>query len=867
MPLVAGSRLGPYEIVNWIGSGGMGDVYRARDPRLSRDVAIKLIPERFSEDPDRLRRFEQEARAAGQLNHPNILAVYDVGAHAGAPYIVSELLEGESLRSRLRGGALTPRRATDFAGQIAEGLAAAHDKAVVHRDIKPDNLFITNDGRIKILDFGIAKLTMARARTAPAEATDTAPDVVLGTVAYMSPEQIRGDTVDARSDIFSLGAVLHEMLAGRAAFARGSQAEASAAVLKEDPPHRLPPGVPPALERIVTRCLEKSRDARFQSARDLAFSLESLGDARASARKTWPAIAAAAIITLGVVAAGYAWLTSGPAPLDFTNAVFTRFTEWEGSEALAEISPDGRFVAFSADKDGEFDLHVSQIGTGEFTNLTTNLPGMNPPGAILRSFGFSGDGSDLWYSQTGQPGDRKQLLRLLSRTTRPFLGPGDAAPAWSPDGTRVVYLNNKERGGDPLFVADAGGGEARKIYVGPPGDHNHNPAWSTDGEWIYFVRGTEPTAQMDVWRVRSKGGEPEQLTRQSSAINFLTPIDTRTVLYIGRAEDQSGPWLWSLDVPTKTVRRVGLGVNPYTSVSASRDGRRVVATVADPTVRLWTVPILDRLAEDRDVTRAPVTAERALAPRVAGDSTYYLSSRGTGDGLYRFLGRDVSQIWLDAKRPLSEPVAVSRDRRRLAVVVRQDGKRRLVVMSEDGTNPTTLAPDIEIQGAAGSGNVDWSPDGEWIAAGGVDGQGPALFKIPVKSGAAVRLVAGLAVDPIWSPDGHVIVYAGPFVDGQVPLRGVNPEGVRVDVPEIKVRQGGYRFLPDSASLVYLERTRSLDFWRLDLKTGARRPLTRLGDFGLLHVFDISANGREIVFDRLRENSNIALIELPKRTGR
>ncbi|HVQ42019.1 MAG TPA: protein kinase [Vicinamibacterales bacterium] len=865
MPLAAGSRLGPYEVVDWIGAGGMGDVYRARDPRLARDVAIKVIPERFAADPDRLRRFEQEARAAGQLNHPNILAVYDIGAHAGAPYIVSELLEGESLRSRLRGGALAAPRAVDFAEQIADGLAAAHDKAIVHRDIKPDNLFITSDGRIKILDFGVAKLTMASEHAAPAEATDTAPEVVVGTAAYMSPEQVRGEVVDARSDIFSLGTVLHEMLTGRGAFARGSAAEVTAAVLKEDPAPPLPAGVPAALQRIVTRCLEKSREARFQSARDLMFSLKSHGRAGASVLGPWITIAAAAVVALGVLAAGYAWFNSEAAPLlDFANAEFTRFTEWEGTEALAEISPDGRFVAFISDKDGEFDLHVSQIGTGEYTNLTQNLPGMNPPGVVLRSFGFSGDGADLWYSQTGQPGDRKQLLRLLSRTTRPFLGPGDAAPAWSPDGSRVVYLNNKEGGGDPLFVADAVGGEARQIYVGRPGEHNHNPTWSPDGEWIYFARGTEPTAQMDIWRIRSTGGQPEQLTKQSAAINFLAAVDAHTVIYVGRAEDQSGPWLWSLDVTTRAVRRVGLGVNPYTSVSASRDGRHIVATVADPTVQLWTVPILGRLAEDRDVRRSPIAAARALAPRVAGDSTYYLSARGTGDGLYRFRGGETTQIFLDAKRPLSEPVAVSRDRQRLAVVMKQDGKRRLVVMSEDGTNPTTLAPDVEILGAAGSGSVDWSPDGEWIAAGGSDARGPALFKIPVKGGAAVRLVDGPAVDPIWSPDGRVIVYAGPFVDGQVPLHGVSQEGARVELPEIRVRQGGYRFLSDSEALVYLERTRSLDFWRLDLKTGARRPLTRLGDFGQLHAFDISANGKEIVFDRLRENSNIALIELPKR---
>ena len=237
MTLPTGTRIGAYEIVSWLGAGGMGEVYRARDPRLGREVAIKLIADAFATDASRLRRFEQEARAAGQLNHPNILSVYDVGSEAGTPFIVSELLEGESLRRRMRGGALPPRKAIDYARQAAAGLAAAHDKGIVHRDIKPDNLFITNEGRVKILDFGIAKLRGPDDESArhPLGA-ETADGVVMGTAGYMSPEQVRGEPVDARSDIFSLGAILFEMLSGRPAFIRESAAETMAAILKDDLP-------------------------------------------------------------------------------------------------------------------------------------------------------------------------------------------------------------------------------------------------------------------------------------------------------------------------------------------------------------------------------------------------------------------------------------------------------------------------------------------------------------------------------------------------------------------------------------------------------------------------------------------------------
>src|SRR5712692_10197099 len=223
MSLSVGSRLGPYEIVSPLGAGGMGEVYRARDPRLGREVAIKVLPASFSQDADRLRRFEQEAKAAGVLNHPNITAVYDIGSHEGAPYVVSELLEGETLRNRLGGGAFTPRRAIGHALQIAQGLAAAHEKGIVHRDLKPENVFVTSDGRVKILDFGLAKLTQLEAplpgqTNLPTAAAGTEPGVVLGTLGYMSPEQVRGRPSDARSDIFAFGAILYEMLSGRRAF-------------------------------------------------------------------------------------------------------------------------------------------------------------------------------------------------------------------------------------------------------------------------------------------------------------------------------------------------------------------------------------------------------------------------------------------------------------------------------------------------------------------------------------------------------------------------------------------------------------------------------------------------------------------------
>jgi eukaryotic-like serine/threonine-protein kinase len=292
MAIATGTRVGRYEIRSLLGAGGMGEVYRARDPKLNREVAIKVLPAAFSADPERLRRFEQEAQAAGALNHPNILAIYDVATDEGAPYVVSELLEGETLRERLKGAALPARKALDYALQIARGLAAAHEKGIVHRDLKPENLFLTKEGRIKILDFGLAKLIEPRGSgEAPAELPtrplNTDPGTVMGTAGYMSPEQVRGQPVDHRSDIFSLGVILYEMLAGERPFRGESAVETLNAILKEDPPELSAGSNPiaPALERIIRHCLEKHPDERFQAARDLAFAIEALSGYSGRARQ------------------------------------------------------------------------------------------------------------------------------------------------------------------------------------------------------------------------------------------------------------------------------------------------------------------------------------------------------------------------------------------------------------------------------------------------------------------------------------------------------------------------------------------------------------------------------------------------------
>src|SRR5215472_15144185 len=366
MALTSGTRLGPYEILAPIGAGGMGEVYRARDERLKRDVAIKVLPASYSQDADRLRRFEQEAQAAGALNHPNITAVHDLGSHEGAPYIVTELLEGETLRTRLSGGAIPVRKAVDYSVQLAKGLAAAHEKGIVHRDLKPENIFLTNDGRVKILDFGLAKLTQPEGQLAgqtnlPTAPANTEPGVVMGTLGYMSPEQVKGKPADQRSDIFSFGAILYEMLSGSRAFHRDSAAETMSAILREEPPDLSATNrnVQPGLERIVRHCLEKNPEERFYSARDIAFDLEALSatsgvPAAASAagvskrRQLLPGLVLAAIVA--ALAIGYL-VGKGRgtgAPPRFRQLTFRRGTVWS-----ARFGSDGKTILYSASWEGE----------------------------------------------------------------------------------------------------------------------------------------------------------------------------------------------------------------------------------------------------------------------------------------------------------------------------------------------------------------------------------------------------------------------------------------------------------------------------------------------------------------------------------
>jgi Tol biopolymer transport system component len=563
MAIAVKTRLGHYEIVEAIGAGGMGEVYRAHDPRLGRDVAVKIIPASFASDTNRLRRFEQEARAAAALNHPNILAVYDIGTHEDCPYIVSELLEGQSLRDRLRDGRLPIRKLTDYALQIARGLAAAHDRGIVHRDLKPDNIFITKDGRIKILDFGLAKLT--RPETSIEDQTiESDPGTVLGTVGYMSPEQVRGKEADARSDLFSFGAVLYEMISGKRAFKGDSPVDTLSAILKEEPPEltRTNLHVPPALDRIVRHCLEKNPEERFRSAHDIAFDLELISSATTSVQPVRPvrirvlplAVVVVALILVAATAAAY-WVGSrGRPPMDR----FQRLTFRRGAIAGARFAPDGTIVYSAAWQGKPYELFAVRPGVPESRAMGVNADVLsisasgelavilNPVADSWRTVGtlarvpmMGGSPRELaenvsfadWRPHTDElavvrgPALEYPVGKIIHTSKLDNGWVGDVR--FSPDGMRIAVLDHKHSGDDgDAVILDLSGRElARAVGFNTVA----GLAWSRDGEEVHFAA-TRIGQARSVWALNLSGNVREVLRTAGNLRMFDFGADGRLLV-------------------------------------------------------------------------------------------------------------------------------------------------------------------------------------------------------------------------------------------------------------------------------------------------------------------------------------------------
>jgi len=582
MPMAVGRRLGPYQIIAPLGTGGMGEVYRARDTRLGREVAVKILPQYLAEDADRSQRFEQEARVLSALNHPNLLAIYDVGVQDGVHYLVSELLDGLTLRQRLSEGALPQRKTVEYGVQIAKGLAAAHDKGVVHRDLKPANLFVTKDGRAKILDFGLAKMADAAApveTSAPTLNGGTDPGVVMGTVGYMSPEQVRGQHADHRSDIFAFGAVLYEMLSGKRAFHKPTSAETMAAIMNEDPPAITQAGqtVSPALQRVVQRCLEKSPEQRFQSASDLAFALEALSDSGSAATSSMTpaesrrrrARVIAARIAVAILAAVAVWQWQAPAVPVVESA--TQLTN-DGEAKLGGVQTDGTRVYFNEGVTGSQKIAQVSVEGGDTAQVATNL--LSP---VIN--GITADGSALLVSAGSAIQNPLWSLPLPAGEAR-RLGDIQATDAGLfPDG-RVIYTL-----GSAIYSAAKDGSEPRKLAEAPQ-NYALRPRVSPDGKHIVFS--TIELFQWDrIYQANADGSGLRQILHAGEGdlpgqiCCAKWALDGGYLLFLGKREGRSD--LWALPARSsfwhRTAAPVRLSNGPlsYDDAVPGRDGKKIFA--------------------------------------------------------------------------------------------------------------------------------------------------------------------------------------------------------------------------------------------------------------------------------------------------
>jgi serine/threonine protein kinase len=866
MALTSGTKIGPYEILGPLGAGGMGEVYRARDLRLGRDVAIKVLPEGLARDVERLRRFETEARAVAALNHPNILSIHDIGTHEGTPYLVSECLEGQSLRQELSGGAIPLRRAVEYGTEIAQGLAAAHEQGIIHRDLKPENVFVTRDGRVKILDFGLAKLARPEASAddgATLEAVPTSAGAVLGTVGYMSPEQVKGAPADARSDIFALGTILYEMFSGQRAFRRDTAVETMTAILKEDPAELSVSSNPisPVLERIVRRCLEKKPLQRFQSARDLAFNLEGLSGISSTSAATGAAAAVATaqrrqprkqVIQLGagvlllvLVAAG-SWMlgrrTSSVAPLSYHQLTFER-----GLVYAARFAPDGRSIFYSAS------------WSGQPVQLYSTLPDSpeSRPLNLTNSTLFAVSSSELAISV----GCKDRYIGICQGTLGllPVAGgsPREVAEDvlaadWTADGTEMAVI--RQAGGKYRVEFPRG----KVVY------ESYHPLG-----YLRIAPDTKSVAFAEFVAADGDAGWAIAVDRSGKEL-----IHSEVFVSVeGLAWPPSGKEVWVAATTTEGWADAihGLGLNGKKRVvlrlpgilrlhDISREGRILLSKES------WRSGMQFRGPGDtkeRDLSWLDYATLRDLSADGAQVSFDDWGSAAGASGLAYLRKTDGSSAiklgqW-------GEPVLSPDGTKVFAFDSATVGTVRFALLPTGVGEMQRLPPGADQQATS----MGWMPDGKAVYFAGDNGQGWRMY-IQDIAGGTVRSVTPLSSVKRNHYESHVVSSDGKLmfardVNGRgllYPIAGGDPRTIPGWLPEdiwVTWSADGH------SAYVYHDEKTSATVYRIDLAAGKREPVTTFAPVdpaGVTSVLNVrmTADGKAYAYSFLREMSDLFLVE-------
>jgi Tol biopolymer transport system component len=546
------------------------------------------------------------------------------------------------------------------------------------------------------------------------------------------------------------------------------------------------------------------------------------------------------------------------------DARFQTVSDFDGLEQAAALSRDGHFVAFLSDRDGQMDVWLTQVGSGVFHNLTHgSVPELVNPS--IRTLGFSPDGSFVTFwvrKQDGSSGGDIGIWAVptLGGEPRPYLE-GVAEFDWSHDGSRLAY--HTPGPGDPLFVSNGSRrSEDGPIFTAPAGLHSHFPLWAPDGAFIYFVQGELPD-KLDIWRIRPAGGSPERITSHMGRVSHPVLLDRRTLMYLASDPDGSGPWLYSMDVKRRIPHRLTSGLEQYTSLAASADGRRLVGTLASPRRTLWRLPIPlptdDTPTKVSAAAQIPLTTSTGFSPRLGPNYLLYVSATGTGESIWKLANGIATELWSGLGARVFGGPAIAPDGRNIAFSIRQRGQTLLYVMQADGTNARMVADSLDLQGAPA-----WAPDGRSITSAADDHGIPHLFRVPIDGRSPAPFVREYSVDPAWAPDGRFVVYSGPDIGTTFSVKAVTADAAPHTLPALTLTRGARHlaFLPGGRALVLLRgNIQHKDLWLIDLETGAERRMTNLSPDFDVRDFDLSPDGREVVLERVQERSDVVLLDL------